>query len=158
MLFISRFLESAVVSVNCQAQNSQHRSCFPSMTNHQQYVNCGCMRCLNSNLEQSTIQGVEENTAPTTVCETPMISIFAWVKNPFLKYATPSATLPTSHLQKLWTAKEQSARQVFDFTRILSGIQVYYASLYVNENLYSQHHIPSSTMPNSETAAANNLR
>ena len=75
-------------------------------------------------------------------------------ENSLLKGLTPSATLSTLHLQELWTAKEQSAQQVFFyFTMILSRIQVY-ASVYINGNLYSQHHI-KQCKKKSETAAAN---
>ena len=75
-------------------------------------------------------------------------------ENSLVKGLTPSATLSTLHLQELWTAKEQSAQQVFFyFTMILSRIQVY-ASVYINGNLYSQHHI-KQCKKKSETAAAN---
>lgn len=96
---------------------------------------------------------VEENTSPSTVSETFMISIFAWVKIPYSK-AQPlqqhfrHCTSKNCGRQRSRVSSRCSLISPWFFSRI----QVY-ASVYINGNLYSQHHI-KQCKKKSETAAA----
>lgn len=97
---------------------------------------------------------VEENTSPSTVSETFMISIFAWVKIPYSK-AQPLQQHFRHCTSKNCGRQRSRVRSRCSFMSpwFFSRIQVY-ASVYINGNLYSQHHI-KQCKKKSETAAAN---